>query len=64
MKIYRSKNGQTMPTSTQFFDKEAFNKIDCTKIIWMGNTSMMFNSKGTNIMIVPLLEGFDVPLTN
>lgn len=62
MNILKSKQGQAMPDKTQFFKSEAFEKIDHTEIRWMGNASMMINSRGTNIMIDPLLEGFDMPL--
>ena len=62
MKVYKSEKGQARPAKTQFFGKEAFSKIDHSEIRWMGNAGMMINSRGTNIMIDPLLEGFDMPL--
>ncbi|WP_050637102.1 MBL fold metallo-hydrolase [Candidatus Stoquefichus sp. SB1] len=62
MKVYKNKNGQAMPDKSQFFGPEAFQKINQTEIRWLGNASMMINSRGTNIMIDPLLEGFDMPL--
>ena len=43
-------------------DKKAFDKIEGTQIRWLGNAGIMINSKGTNVMIDPLLEGFDMPL--
>lgn len=62
MKICKSNKGQAMAAPTQHIENEAFNKIQHTEIRWMGNASMMINSRGTNIMIDPLLEGFDMPL--
>lgn len=62
MEISRSKKGQAMPSKITKVTKEAFEKINHTEIRWLGNASIMINSRGTNIMIDPLLEGFDMPL--
>lgn len=62
MRVYKNKKGQAMPGKTQFFGKEAFKKMNHTEIRWMGNASIFINSRGTNIFIDPLLEGFDMPL--
>lgn len=62
MKITKNINGQAVAKATIAFGKEAFEKINHTEIRWMGNASIMINSRGTNIMIDPLLEGFDMPL--
>ena len=62
MKVYKSKKGQAMPGVIQPITKEAFKPIDNTQVYWLGNASIMINSRGTNIMIDPLLEGFDMPL--
>ena len=47
---------------TKSFGKEAFNKSKDTVIRWLGNAGVMINSRGTCIMIDPLLKGFDMPL--
>ncbi len=62
MKIIKNEKGQAMAPATQFFGREAFDNIHHTEIRWMGNASIMINSRGTCIMIDPLLEGFDMPL--
>lgn len=62
MKINKNDRGQAIAPKTMHFGVEAFQQIDHTQIRWMGNASIMINSHGTNIMIDPLLEGFDMPL--
>lgn len=62
MNIVINEKGQAVAGKTNFFGKEAFEKIDHTQIRWLGNAGIMINSRGTNIMIDPLLEGFDMPL--
>ena len=42
--------------------KEAFDSMDTTVVRWLGNGGAMINSRGTCIMIDPLLKGFDMPL--
>lgn len=43
-------------------DRNVFNKIDDTRIYWICNGGVLINSRGTCILIDPLLEGFDMPL--
>lgn len=62
MKINKNEKRQAVAPKTQKFGKEAFQTIHSTEIRWLGNASIMINSHGTNIMIDPLLEGFDMPL--
>ncbi len=62
MKIRINEKGQAVAPAAQKVTSEAFEKIDHTEIRWLGNASMMINSRGTNIMIDPSLEGFDLPL--
>lgn len=61
-KIYKNENGQAVAPKTIHFGKEAFKKITNTQIRWLGGAGIMINSRGTNIMIDPVLEGFDMPL--
>ena len=42
--------------------KEAFNKSNETAIYWLGGGGAMVTSHGTNILIDPLLEGFDMKI--
>lgn len=60
--ILKNANGQALAPKTTLMTKEAFEKIDHTKIFWLGGGGAMINSRGTIIMIDPLLEGFDMPL--
>ncbi|MGT2874027.1 MBL fold metallo-hydrolase [Streptococcus gallolyticus subsp. gallolyticus] len=62
MKISFSKNGQAMPFMTENIDQTAFEQLDHTEIRWLGNASILINSRGKVILIDPLLDGFDMPL--
>ncbi|WP_368263290.1 MBL fold metallo-hydrolase [Clostridium disporicum] len=53
---------QAVAPKTKAFGKEAFNKSKDTVIRWLGNAGVMINSRGTCIMIDPLLKGLDMPL--
>lgn len=53
---------QAVAPKTKPFGKKAFKKSDNTVIRWLGNAGVMINSRGTCIMIDPLLKGFDMPL--
>lgn len=62
MNIAFSKAGQAMPEKTVPFGQEAFETIDQTEIRWLGNASILINSRGKIILIDPILDGFDMPL--
>ncbi len=53
---------QAIAPKTVLMTKEDFKEIDTTKIYWLSSAGVMINSRGTTIMIDPLLEGFDLPL--
>ena len=53
---------QARPQKTVHIEKEAFDKIQNTEIRWLGGSGAMINSRGTIIMIDPVLSGFDMPL--
>ncbi|MGB8021120.1 MAG: MBL fold metallo-hydrolase [Candidatus Nanopelagicales bacterium] len=55
------KHQATAPT-TQACGAEAFNASDGTVLRWLGMAGFLMNSRGTTLMIDPLLEGFDMPL--
>ncbi len=57
-----SEKGQAMPAVVRQVGPEAFGPIDRTEVRWLGSASLMVNSRGTTILIDPLLEGFDMPL--
>lgn len=42
--------------------RSAFHKTEETSIYWVCNSGVLINSRGTCIMIDPVLEGFDMPL--
>lgn len=62
MKIQINEQGQAVAHPTISINKTAFEANSQTSIYWMGNASIFINSRGTNLMIDPLLEGFDMPL--
>ena len=47
---------------TQPFRAEAFRASDNTTIRWLGMAGFLVNSRGTTLMIDPLLQGYDMPL--
>jgi L-ascorbate metabolism protein UlaG (beta-lactamase superfamily) len=56
------KKYQAKPAKTQPFGAEAFKKTNKTIIRWTGNAGFLINSKGTTLMVDPLLKGFDMPV--
>lgn len=62
MYIEKNHKGQAVAPKTVMMNKKCFENNDETSIYWMGGGSIMLNSHGTNIMIDPVLEGFDIPL--
>ena len=57
-----NEKGQAIPPQTQAFGKEAFSPTGNTVIRWLGNAGFFINSRGTCLMVDPLLVGFDMPL--
>lgn len=56
------KKYQAKPEKTQPFGAEAFKKSKKTIIRWTGNAGFLINSRGTTVMVDPLLKGFDMPV--
>jgi L-ascorbate metabolism protein UlaG (beta-lactamase superfamily) len=56
------KKYQATAPKTQPFGKEAFQPSNSTTIRWLGMAGFLINSRGTTLMIDPLLEGYDMPL--
>lgn len=54
--------GQAMPAATQKFGEEAFQPQGGTTLRWLGNSGLLVNSRGTTVMVDPILEDFDMPL--
>ena len=61
VRIRRSNQGQAMPRETVPLPSEAFGPSDKTTVYWLGNAGLLVNSRGTTVMIDPLLVGFDMP---
>jgi len=58
----KEKKYQAIAPPTQSFGKEAFQASNNTTIRWLGMAGFLINSRGTTIMLDPLLEGYDMPL--
>lgn len=63
MNVKYSEKGQAIPTHVEHIPAEAFAQLEDTEIRWLSGGGAMVNAKGTVILIDPLLEGFDMPLT-
>lgn len=61
-KVYYNKKGQACPSAVQSFGEEAFEKQDMTVVRWLGSAGFLINSRGTCIMVDPMLKGFDMPV--
>lgn len=61
-KLERSQQGQVIAPASIAIKKEAFDNRQETAIYWLGGGAAMINSHGTNLLIDPVLEGFDLPL--
>ena len=53
---------QAKAPKTQPFGAEAFGANDGTTLRWLGMAGFLINSRGTTLMVDPLLEGFDMPI--
>ncbi len=62
MKIVKNEKGQAIAPRTVPMNKECFQMDNKTRIYWMGGGGLMIHSHQTNIMIDPVLRGFDLPL--
>src|SRR6476659_7952007 len=55
-------DGQARAPVAQPFGSEAFDPSPGTTLRWLGMAGFLINSRGTTIMIDPLLGGFDMPI--
>ncbi len=53
---------QARAPKTQPFGAEAFEAGDGTVLRWLGMAGFLINSRGTTLMVDPLLGGFDMPV--
>ena len=56
------KKYQAKAPKTQPFGKEAFTTSNKTTLRWLGMAGFLINSRGTTLMVDPLLQGFDMPI--
>lgn len=56
------KKGQAVCPQSIAFNSEQLKEIKHTEIRWLGGGGVVINSRGTILMIDPVLEGFDLPL--
>jgi L-ascorbate metabolism protein UlaG (beta-lactamase superfamily) len=61
-RIRTSAQGQAMAPLTQPFGAEAFAASKGTTLRWLGMAGFLINSRGTVLMVDPLLGGFDMPV--
>ena len=57
-----AEHGQAKAPATRRFGPEAFTETTDTVLRWLGMAGFLINSRGTTIMIDPLLGGFDMPI--
>ena len=62
IKAKTEKKYQAKAPPTQPFGQEAFGKSKETTIRWLGMGGFLINSRGTTLMVDPLLKGFDMPV--
>ena len=53
---------QAQAPKTQPFGAEAFEAGNGTVLRWLGMAGFLINSRGTTLMVDPLLGGFDMPV--
>jgi L-ascorbate metabolism protein UlaG (beta-lactamase superfamily) len=53
---------QARAPQTQPFGAEAFEPLEATELRWLGMAGFLINSRGTTLMIDPLLGDFDMPV--
>ena len=53
---------QAKAPTTRPFGEEAFGPSDATVLRWLGMAGFLVNSRGTTLMLDPLLRGFDMPI--
>lgn len=62
MNIRKNEKGQAVAPASVHMHDSVFEPSDTTDIYWLGGAGIMLHSHDTNIMIDPVLEGFDMPL--
>ena len=60
--VIYSLSGQAMPEKSLHIPCSAFSEPQGTAIYWLGGGGVLIVSRGTSLMLDPVLEGFDMPL--
>lgn len=63
MNVIKNEKGQAIPSHIVEMIKDDFAAIDHTEITWLSGGAAMINTRGTVLVIDPVLRGFDMPLT-
>lgn len=53
---------QAKAPTTQTFGAGAFDELEGTVLRWLGMAGFLINSRGTTLMVDPVLGGFDMPI--
>lgn len=62
LNVIKNAKGQAMPSKVFPITPLAFAPTKTTVVRWLGSAGVFINSRGTTIMVDPLLEGFDMPV--
>ena len=62
MYIHKNEKGQAVVSKSHHILKTQFQENQETAIYWLGGGGIFVHSHQTNVMIDPVLEGFDMPL--
>ena len=62
MRIFKSPRGQAMPGPARPMSGADFAPRPDTAVTWLGSAGIFLNSRGTTLMVDPLLQDFDMPL--
>ena len=57
-----NEKGQAVAPERILMNNDNFADNGRTEVYWLGGAGLMINDHGTNVMIDPVLEGFDMPL--
>ena len=62
MQLFTSPRGQSMPGPTRPLTSADFGPRPDTAVTWLGSAGISLNSRGSTLMVDPLLQDFDMPL--
>lgn len=62
IKVELNEKGQAVAPKSIKMNQDIFDEDDKTRIYWLGSAGIFIHSHNTNIMIDPVLKGFDIPL--